>query len=354
MKIKGPACLGFVLALMVSFSAYGETPDTTPHFFDPEGNALERFEPVWTALYKQYGQFTPDRILIRVTNANFSKFDVRSNTIMIKAAHYKQKWRAMEIVAHETVHLANHNLTNGHSLRNRFRFIDEGYASVFGKRLFGEDARYKQDVLVIAADQQRKDNVRLELVQDWKKYWGDWREDRRTLTNYAYPVGASFIYYLEDVYGEKEPLRFMSALGRTGNFNDASYLAFDVTGRQIEAGWITYMKNVRIAPAGPIRIVRMEPPNGATGVSRNRDELLVEFDTEMMREICVGTDSCDEICYSNAYWKSSKVLAIKLPKRLQSNETYSLSLGILERCRLRSRGLVDLPVTQWNFKTSQQ
>ena len=161
MAKMAPACLGFAFALAVNFSAYGQISDTTAHYFDPEGNALARFEPVWTALHGLYAEAMPARITIRVTEGDFSSFDTETDTIMIRAAHYKRKRRAMAIVGHESVHLANHNLTNGHSLRNRFRFIDEGYASVFGERLVGKSAHYKQDVLVIAADQERQDNVRL-------------------------------------------------------------------------------------------------------------------------------------------------------------------------------------------------
>lgn len=358
MKVNSTRFRLLILAgIAVSFSSPAAKAETAWHFFDPAGNSLEKFEPVWTALHAEFGEHTPERIVVRITNDQFSRFDTRIDGVMIAARHYDL--RAKKTIAHESAHLALHKLTNGFSTKNQFRFVDEGYATVFGNRVAGREVESKREILAIAAQQQRKNNVRIDLVQDWRTYWGNPRDGQRRQTPYAYSVAASFVHYLEDIYGSGSTLRLARAIGKTGDFDSATRLAFELTRGEIRAGWIAYLKNVRISESTTdpgvlktVSIVRMEPPSGARDISLELEELFVEFDTDMKGNICIWTLTCDEICFRNARWKSPRLLTIKILNRLRPGEKYSLSLGIEGRCRLLSVGSGALPVTQWNFETS--
>lgn len=60
----------------------------------------------------------------------------------------------------------------------------------------------------------------------------------------AYSIGASFIYFLDDVYGAGSARRLMGMLGRTGNFDAATLRAVELDEDQIEAAWIAYLSKV--------------------------------------------------------------------------------------------------------------
>jgi hypothetical protein len=231
----------FVLALGSSANA---AAGSAQHYFDPAGNALVQYEPVWRALHDAFGEHAPPRIIVQVSGGQFSQFDTRHDRIYITAEYSES--RAVAIVAHESAHLAAHNVTTGYSTQNQFRFIDEGYASVFANRVSGNEVAFKAWALEIAARQQRKDNVRLHLVQDWRTYWGSSRNGRGQQTEYAYPVGASFIYYLTDIHGAEAPMRFMKAIADTGDLHAAARLSLEMDGNELEAGWITYLAKVAL------------------------------------------------------------------------------------------------------------
>ena len=342
---------GLLFALILNASAHAAA-ESTHHYVDPTGKAIALYEPIWRTLFEAFSEHAPDRIVVEFAKSGFSRFDTRDDRVLIRSGYSPSL--AMAKIAHESAHLAAHNITNGYSIQNRFRFIDEGFASVFESRVAGRAARFKKYVLAVAAHQQRADNVRMHLVQDWRRYWGNWRKGRGRQTSYAYPVGASVIHFLVDMYGAGSPIRLMKAIGETGNFDAATRLSLNRSGQEIETGWIKYLQAVTIPDAGSVNIVRMDPPNGATEVRPDLHEITVEFNTPMARDICIRTNSCDEICYRNARWKSPSVLAIKLPVGLRPNESYILSLGSREGCKLKSAAMSDLPVTIWKFATARR
>ena len=341
-------CLATVMSNAAPSLASAESSTPLSHITDAAGNTLERFEPIWIALQKVFGSHTPRKIVVHVTKGPFSRFDTRNSSVLIAVGVYEIK--PLKIIAHEASHIAQHNLTRGHSVKNQFKFIDEGHASVFASRVAGTEVEDKRDVLATAAQQARRGNVSLKWVQDWKSYWGRSRDGSGKQSRYAYSVGASFIYYLESVHGHNSPLLLMAAIGRLGEIGAATVDALQIMPRELEAQRIAYLTSDDIKGV-PTRIVILHPPNGSADVPIDLTELIVRFDDDMMRERCVRTRPCKEVCYRNAYWKTSRLLAIKLPKGLRPNSTYDLTLGVPGRCRLRNTDLIRLPITHWQFKT---
>ena len=102
----------------------------------------------------------------------------------------------------------------------------------------------------------------------------------------------------------------------------------------------------------PPYIIKMFPSPNATNVPTNIQEIYVEFNVDMSSSICIGVpDGSTGISYTNAYWKSGKILAIRIDGKLQSQTRYNISLGIRGMCQLMDNFGALLPVTQWSFNT---
>ena len=71
-------------------------------------------------------------------------------------------------------------------------------------------AVYRKSALITAARKARKGGVSFAAAQKWSKYFGE-----PPNADYdAYDVGASFIFFVEDTYGEKRLFSFFQATGR--------------------------------------------------------------------------------------------------------------------------------------------
>ncbi|HYH01543.1 MAG TPA: Ig-like domain-containing protein, partial [Bacillota bacterium] len=247
------------------------------------------------------------------------------------------------VIGHESCHLSMARFTKGASVKEEFRFFDEGFASVFEHMLANDSDKYKKTVLRIAAQQNQKDNVNFVKVQKWSEYFGN---PNIAINGYAYPVGASFVYYLSDTYGMDFFLSFCKDIGDTYDLDQSCRNIFKQNRNTIEAGWKEYLRNVPLP--GPPRIVKMFPENGATQVSLKTTEICVEFDVPMAKRIVVISNG-NGVSYKNAYWKTERILAVKVG--LMPSHVYQISLGSSSGNRLLSEDNVELPPTPWSFTT---
>lgn len=353
MKKFASTISGLTLCLAATAAA-AEEQQKTHHYFDSLGNSLEKLDPVWTSLNKVFGNRTPVRIRVLFTDGPHSRFSPDADAILIKASHYNNQ--PIRMVAHESAHLAMAKLTRGASRQDRYRFIDEGFASLFGSSLAGDEKNFRKEALTIAAHQHRTGNVDFDLVQDWRAYKEIPPEQIAytggRINRYAYPVGASFVFYLLDTHGLPPVIKFFEELGVADNMDAAARRVFGKSKLDLESAWLAYLGSAGIPDDVPVEIVRMTPENGAQDIPVDLTELEVEFNTPMrMRNACVGTATCPEICYRNAYWKSPTTLAIKVDGRLKPHQKYGITLGLENRCRLLSLIQNALPVTEWSFKT---
>ncbi len=343
------------LAIGLTMTFHVAAQDTkSHHFFDAIGNSLEKFDGVWASLNQVFGNRTPVRIRVLFTDGPHSKFSAQADTILIKTTHYNN--HPIRIVAHESAHLAMAKLTRGASRQGRYRFIDEGFASLFGSGLAGEEKTFRRDVLTVAAHQHRRGNVDFDLVQDWRSYKEIPAEEVAytggQINRYAYAVGASFVFYLLDTHGLPPVMKFFEELGIADDLDTASRRVLDKSKAELETGWLSYLYDVELPEDVAVEVVRMTPSNGAKNVPIDITELEVEFNTPMLtRSACIGTATCREICYRNAYWKSPTVMAIKVDGKLKPHQRYGLTLGLANRCRLHSVIQRALPVTSWSFQT---
>ena len=105
----------------------------------------------------------------------------------------------------------------------------------------------------------------------------------------------------------------------------------------------------------PPYIIKMFPSPNATNVPTGIQEIYVEFNVDMSSNTCIFVpDGSTGISYTNAYWKSGKILAIRIDGKLQSQTRYNISLGIPGMCQLIDNFGALLPVTQWSFNTKKE
>jgi Bacterial Ig-like domain len=116
---------------------------------------------------------------------------------------------------------------------------------------------------------------------------------------------------------------------------------------EVEAAWLAY---VRRTPVNVPKVVESSPANGSRGVPTTLTEIAVNFDVEMVPDICVLTPCKEGICFDHARWTTGRTLAIAIDRPLFPAHVYQLSLGT-PSCRLQSRAGAELPVTEWRFET---
>ncbi len=317
------------------------------HYFNNSGDPLPRWDFIWDRLSAYFGSSTPDRITVEHWDGAASRFFPRTDTIYLNASGDK-----VDVVAHESTHLCNHNLTSGASSTNRFRFLDEGFAEIMGCAVAGNDG-YKDYALAVAKEEHQKGNVSFALVQNWATYFGTSESAPSTLNWRAYQVGSSFEYMVEDTRGADVLHSLFVDIGVTRDLATTIKNVLFSTESAVEQEWKDYLDRVEV-DASPPAVIAMSPADTATEVPLDTSEISVTFNRTMQRTICVGTPCGDTgICYRNAYWKTRNVLAVKVEGSLKPAYQYRLSLGVRE-CYLKSYAGTALPHSTWQFSTAGQ
>lgn len=143
---------------------------------------------------------------------------------------------------------------------------------------------------------------------------------------------------------------FAKKIGDTNDLDKSCQNIFKKDQRIIEAEWQQYLSKVPISITQP-RIIKMFPENGATQVSNKTTEIYVEFNVSMGKRISIYSDG-NGISYKNAYWKTDKILAIKVD--LIPNHYYHISLGSTSGNKLLSKDYDELLPTPWSFITGSE
>jgi hypothetical protein len=335
------------LHFILTFSVNGMERTVQNHYFDINQNSLEQYESVWSTLHNYYRDHTPKKIIIEYKESGSSRFDCKRNRIILALNHLNSSPK--KTIAHETSHLALFHLTNEASLLERFRFFDEGFANIIGAQATDTQDDYKKIALNIAALQHHKSKVSFLKVQDWSSYFNYPDAPNR----YAYHVGASFNYYIIDTYGKQSLNYFFVDIGKTKNLDLTFQNVLDKPSADVETEWMKYLEKIHVDPLlVETSIVSMFPPNKAKKIDIDIKEIYVVFNTDMQKNICIATPCQNSgICYKNAYWKTSKILAIRIKKRLKPDFTFKLSLGYPQKCSLYNAAGIDLPITRWQFTT---
>lgn len=179
----------------------------------------------------------PSSVTVTRTTGGVSGFQQRSNTIIIGEKISAKEYDAT--LAHETVHLCLSKMSNGQSANSDYRFLDEGFAKLYDRRLLMSDEAVKR----ITYNKIKKyplSNINFKQARDWDTYFGN--PDRLgTLGWDAYYVGVSFHLFVEDTYGKDRPLKLMRELGSSMSFGGAVKAALGEDLSTVEKKWQDYV-----------------------------------------------------------------------------------------------------------------
>lgn len=318
------------------------------HYFDADHKPLPQYEFIYDKLREYFQDKVPQKIVVQYVKGKTSRFDPVGERVLINEYSAQGDPDGVGVVAHESCHLCLENFTQGASIQEEFRFFDEGFADIFESIIINKADDYKKESLAIAALQNIRNNVSFEKVQKWSRYYGD----PQIRTNfYAYPVGSSFDFFIMDTYGINRLFAFFKDIGQTQDLAKSLRNIFKSGQQAIEVEWLQYLKTVHVSNAEP-HIVKLFPANQALDVNVKIDEIYVEFDVPMSRNIVLITNCNDGICYKDAYWKTNRILAVKV--NLLPNYQYKVSLGDNYHGRFMSKVGAELPITSWSFNTGSE
>lgn len=232
------AIIAILVILLQSTAAYA----ACTKFCTMDGERIRHYDSTWKELKSFYGRYMPQNIRIRYEEGQKGGyFDATNRIVTVGMAPISL------LIPHESSHVILYKMTNGKSNTDEYRFIDEGWASIVGARFTGY--HYKKSALRTAKKELEKGNVNFDTVQNWTEYFGNWKTTKRkgVKRNYdAYDVGASFVYYLVDEYGEKKYKKFLVALGKEPGLNTALLKIYDKPMDQIQSDWQYYVQQYEI------------------------------------------------------------------------------------------------------------
>ena len=152
---------------------------------------------------------------------------------------YKNK---EELMAHEICHLCLYSLTYTNSMREEFRFLDEGFAEIMGRTIAepGDLDDYKKDSFFKAKDQMDKGGLSFKDLQKWNTFFGDFSNSNEKNWN-AYLVGSNFIFFVLDKYSIEKLYELFVSISKTGDFCKSVFDVFKKNEVEIEKEWKDYV-----------------------------------------------------------------------------------------------------------------
>ncbi len=346
MTVKGMV-IYLLLPLVLMGSSVIHSEERQWHYFDVDSKPLPQYEFIYDKLREYFQDKVPQKIVVQYIKGKTSRFNPVGEMVLINEYSAQKDPVRVGVVAHESCHLCMENLTQGASIKEEFRFFDEGFANIIESIITNKADDYKKESLAIAAFQNTQNNVGFEKVQRWSRYYGD----HQIRTNNAYPIGSSFDFFIMDTYGINRLFAFFKDIGQTQDLAKSLRNIFKSGQQAIEVEWLQYLKTVHVSNAEP-HIVKLFPANQALDVNIKIDEIYVEFDVPMSRNIVLITNCNDGICYKDAYWKTNRILAVKV--NLLPNYQYKVYLGDNYHGRFMSKVGAELPITSWSFNTGSE
>lgn len=184
----------------------------------------------------------PSRIIIEGVESNVSQFNSRTDTIIIGNGSLKStKYRASTI-AHETVHLCLARISNGRSATETYRFMDEGYARLYDRRMLGMSNEEIDKLVYGKLKNYPETIIDFEQAMSWTTFFG--RPNALGTVGWdAYYVGVSFQRFLEDAYGKELPLKLFEEIGTSLTFDRALKAATGESRAIVEQRWQAYVRD---------------------------------------------------------------------------------------------------------------
>lgn len=199
------------------------------------GMELAEFDAAYDSLKEYYGDALPSPVYLAYTQGSISRFS-SPNVVVLSFTDLMNDEQRVPTVTHEASHLGNFGLTKGQSKENAFRFIDEGFASIwqFKSNVDG----YKGYTMGVAKEYLGRGKIAFTQIQDWRTYFGSRPEE---FDYKAYNVGSSFVFYVTDTYGEDGFQRLLREIGNTKDLAEALQAALGISLNDAEQAWKAYI-----------------------------------------------------------------------------------------------------------------
>ncbi len=336
--------VGLLAMTLAAGSPDGGPP--APRFRTSEGAPLGGFDAAWEALHETFGAATPEAFTVVVKEPGGpSQFNTQATRLVLPRDTLAT--RGAPTLAHEGAHVCLSRLTEGASELEALRFVDEGLATIFEHRLAGTSAELEKSARRAAALQLAAGNLSFEKLARWSVYFGDPQQERRA--SFAYPVGAAFVLFLRDTFGDERFMALLVALGRSRTLDGAAQAALGRSAEELETAWLASLKAVKVAPPAAIAF---EPRDQAKHVAVGVTALRVTFDSDMAPSICLRAEcGKSHVCFTGARWTSPRMLVVVPDGPLLPKHRYRLELGIAGRCVMSALDGQSLAPVTWEFET---
>lgn len=178
-----------------------------------------------------------------------SIFDTSTNVITISENYLTNKLREerpiyeyknqRELLTHEMCHLSLYNLTNHQSMRECFRFLDEGLAEIIGRQIAEPNELELYKIKSINSAKNQIQNLSFKKVQKWDEFFGAFDSPQKNWD--AYEVGVSFIFFIFDTYSKEKLYELFISISKTENLSKSVFEVFGKNETEFEKEWRTYV-----------------------------------------------------------------------------------------------------------------
>lgn len=180
----------------------------------------------------------PSPIYFEVDRSNFgfSHFRGKYKKIFIAKNSLKNFDKTF---THELSHLCLFHTTSGRSTQEEFRFFDEGLASIIGQSFIGKDKSYRKNAFKVAYQMLSQKKISFKKMQKWSIFFG---QPPKTFNFKSYQVGATFIYYILEIYHQKTLFHFFKSIKKHNSLEAAIKDIFSMTIEDFEQSWFSYIE----------------------------------------------------------------------------------------------------------------
>lgn len=127
--------------------------------------SLLNFPHAWFVLSSFYQNYMPQNISIarKKYSDGYSKFNCTTNFVFVRSGIVDAK-NQLSLVAHESTHIANCNLTQQMNLKTENRFWDECLAAVLQYRTLGWENKYRRQAHEIPVEESTITHMQSDLA----------------------------------------------------------------------------------------------------------------------------------------------------------------------------------------------
>ena len=212
-------------------------------FTDKEKNPLPQYNAHVPALRQYYPQ---EIAPIIIEEGDFHSFNYITRVVYLDIKNTPSQ-NLPPLAMHEASHIINYDISDGFSLEEQPRFIDEGMASIIYAAVAEGDIIPYRDIVINCKAKTRRAGGKAKLadLMQWKTYVGDYTnvENFYKTVNYeGYDEAASFVFFLTEKWGNDILYKIFKDLAATKDLNKTFKNILNKDAPQVETMWHAYIE----------------------------------------------------------------------------------------------------------------